>query len=255
MKGSGYEPRRYRESLAAPGLRAFTVTYLESDLWLAVAADAPAETEAEARLAVLAVRRELEDYIAEDPVFLTTLAPHVPAAGCPDVARAMADAAARAGVGPMAAVAGAVAAAVGRHLEALFGLEEVIIENGGDIYLRSRRTRHIAVYAGASPLSNRVAIAVDPSLSPLGVCTSSGTVGHSLSFGRADAATVLATDAAAADAYATALGNRVQGPADVDAALAWAAGQPEVLGAVVVAGDRIGAVGQVELVPYNNFGR
>jgi ApbE superfamily uncharacterized protein (UPF0280 family) len=250
MKGSGYEPRRYRESLAAPGLRAFTVRYLETDLWLAVAADAPAEAEAEARLAVLAARRELEDYIAGDPVFLTTLEPHEPARSCPEIVRAMADAAAKAGVGPLAAVAGAVAAYVGRHLEALFGLEEVIVENGGDIYLRSRQVRHIAVYAGRSPLSNRVAIAIDPSLTPLGVGTSSGTVGHSLSFGRADAATVLAKDAATADAYATALGNRVKGPADLDAALAWAAAQPEVLGAVAVAGDRIGAVGQVELVPY-----
>jgi ApbE superfamily uncharacterized protein (UPF0280 family) len=242
MKGSGYEPRRYRESLAAPGLRAFTVRYLETDLWLAVAADAPAEAEAEARLAVLAARRELEDYIAGDPVFLTTLEPHEPARSCPEIVRAMADAAAKAGVGPLAAGAGAG--------EALFGLEEVIVENGGDIYLRSRQVRHIAVYAGRSPLSNRVAIAIDPSLTPLGVGTSSGTVGHSLSFGRADAATVLAKDAATADAYATALGNRVKGPADLDAALAWAAARPDVLGAVAVAGDRIGAVGQVELVPY-----
>jgi ApbE superfamily uncharacterized protein (UPF0280 family) len=250
MKASGYEPRRYRDSLAAPGLRSFTVRYLETDLWVAVGQDAPPEAEAEAREAVLAVRRELEDYIADDPAFLTTLAPHRPLAGCPELVQAMADAAAAAGVGPMAAVAGAVSAAVARRLEEVFALDEVIVENGGDIYLRSRLPRRIAVYAGRSPLSNRLALVVAPELTPLGVCTSSGTVGHSLSFGRADAATVLARDAAAADAYATALGNRVKGPEDVEAALAWAAAMPEVLGAVVIAGDRVGAVGQVELEPY-----
>ncbi len=250
MKTSGYEPRRYRDSLAAPGLRTFTVTYLETDLWVAVEQGAPPEVEAEARETVLAVRRELEDYIAGDPGFLTTLTPHRPGAGCPDIVRAMADAAASAGVGPMAAVAGAVSAAVAQRLGDVFGLDEVIVENGGDLYLRSRQARLIAVYAGQSPLSNRLALKIAPELMPLGVCTSSGTVGHSLSFGRADAATVLAADAAVADAFATALGNMVKGPADIDAALAWIATRPEVLGAVVIVGDRVGAVGQVELVPY-----
>lgn len=250
MKSGAYEPRRYRDSLAGPGLRAFTVSRLESDLWVAVAADAPPAAEAAALAAVLDARRELEAYIAADREFLTALAPYEPRAGCPALARAMAAAAALAGTGPMAAVAGAVSAYVGRRLEELFGLTEVIVENGGDIYLRSSVPRRIAIYAGASPLSNKLAINVSPTLSPLGICTSSGTVGHSLSFGKADAATVLAKDAATADAYATALGNRVQGPGDIDAALAWAAARPEVLGAVVIAGDKIGAVGQVELGPY-----
>jgi ApbE superfamily uncharacterized protein (UPF0280 family) len=255
MKAGAYEPRHYRDSLAGPGLRAFTASYLETDLWVAVERDAPPTAEEVARTAMLDARRELEEYVATDREFLTTLVPYEPRVDCPAIVREMAAAAARAGVGPMAAVAGAVSAYVGRRLEELFGLTEVIVENGGDIYLRSSVPRKIAIYAGASPLSNKLALTVSPALSPLGVCTSSGTVGHSLSFGKADAATVLAKDAATADAYATALGNRVQGPQDIDAALAWAAARPEVLGAVVIAGDRVGAVGQVELVPYNNFGR
>lgn len=251
MKAGAYEPRRYRDSMAGPGLRTFTVSHLESDLWVAVAADAPPEAEEAARTAMLEARRGLEEYIATDREFLTALVPYEPRPGCPALARAMAAAAALAGVGPMAAVAGAVSAYVGRRLEELFGLTEVIVENGGDIYLRSNVPRRIAIYAGASPLSNRLALTLSPTLSPLGICTSSGTVGHSLSFGKADAATVLAKDAATADAYATALGNHIQGPSDIDAALAWAAASPEVLGAVVIAGDRVGAVGQVELGPYS----
>lgn len=250
MKSPAYEPRRYRDSMAGPGLRTFTVSHLESDLWVAVAAGAPAEAEEAARDAMLEARRALEEYIAADREFLTALAPYEPRGDCPAMAREMAAAASLAGVGPMAAVAGAVSAYVGRRLEAQFGLTEVIVENGGDIYLRSSVPRKIAIYAGTSPLSNRLALTLSPTLSPLGVCTSSGTVGHSLSFGKADAATVLARDAATADAYATALGNRVQGPENIDAALSWIAAQPEVLGAVVIAGDRVGAVGQVELGPY-----
>ncbi|MDT8902886.1 UPF0280 family protein [Anaeroselena agilis] len=250
MKSAAYEPRRYRDGMAGPGFKTFTVSHLETDLWVAVTADAPPEAEEAARVAMLEARRELEVYIATDRAFLTALAPYEPQTGCPALIRAMADAAALAGTGPMAAVAGAVSAYVGRRLEELFGLAEVIVENGGDIYLRSSVPRKIAIYAGASPLSNKLAITLSPTLSPLGICTSSGTVGHSLSLGKADAATVLAKDAATADAYATALGNRVQGPQDIDAALAWAAASPEVLGAVVIAGDKVGAVGDVELAPY-----
>jgi ApbE superfamily uncharacterized protein (UPF0280 family) len=107
----------------------------------------------------------------------------------------------------------------------------------------------VALFAGKSPLSHRVGLRIDPSWSPLGVCTSSGTVGHSLSFGRADAACVVAPDAALADAAATALGNRVRDAGDIPAALEWAAGLPEILGSVVIVGDKLGARGQVELVP------
>ncbi|MCA1989441.1 MAG: hypothetical protein LDL07_09915, partial [Desulfarculus sp.] len=83
---------------------------------------------------------------------------------------------------------------------------------------------------------------------PLAVCTSSGTVGHSLSLGRADAATILAKDAALADAAATALGNRVRTAADLATALDWAQGVPGVLGALVIKGSQLAAWGEVELV-------
>ena len=99
-------------------------------------------------------------------------------------------ASAMAGVGPMAAVAGAVAGSIGADLEAEFGCREIVVENGGDIWLRFEETLEISVFAGSSPLSERVGVSIPPSLSPLGVCTSSGTVGPSLSLGLADAAMV-----------------------------------------------------------------
>jgi hypothetical protein len=163
------------------------------------------------------------------------------------VVKEMIAAARRVGVGPMAAVAGALAERVGRALSSLS--EEVIVENGGDLFLSIRRPATVALYAGKSPLSRRVGLKIDPALSPLGVCTSSGTVGHSFSFGRADAACVLAPAAALADAAATALGNRVPDAGGIPLALEWAAGVPELIGAVVIVGDKLGAWGRVELAP------
>jgi ApbE superfamily uncharacterized protein (UPF0280 family) len=163
------------------------------------------------------------------------------------VVREMIQGASRTGVGPMAAVAGALAARVGEALAPWS--PEVIVENGGDIYLKLLAPATVALFAGQSPLSHRVGLKIDPGLSPLGVCTSSGTVGHSLSFGRADAACVLARNTALADAAATALGNLVQDAGDIGAALEWAAGLPEILGAVVIVGDKLGVRGQVELAP------
>jgi ApbE superfamily uncharacterized protein (UPF0280 family) len=136
---------------------------------------------------------------------------------------------------------------VGRQLAPLS--PEVIVENGGDIFLAIEQPATVALFAGRSPLSHRVGLKLDPSLSPLGVCTSSASVGHSLSLGRADAACVLAPSAALADAAATALGNRVQGPDTIPPALEWAAALPGILGALVIVGAKLGAWGGVELAP------
>lgn len=147
----------------------------------------------------------------------------------------------------MAAVAGAIAQAVGQALVPLS--PEVIVENGGDIFLSLAAPVTVALLAGDSPLSLKVGLHLEADQTPLGVCTSSGTMGHSLSFGRADAACVVAADAALADAAATALGNRVKTAADIGPALEWLARVSGVRGGVVIIGDTLGAWGQVELRP------
>jgi uncharacterized protein len=237
------EPRTYRARMARPGLMGFRVAVKETDLWVLAARDFSPEV----REIVIQERRQLEAYIAGHPEFLTTLVPWPPDPFAPPVVREMIEAAAAAEVGPMAAVAGALAARVGRQLAPLS--PEIIVENGGDIFLAIQQPATVALFAGKSPLSHRVGLNLDPGLSPLGVCTSSATVGHSLSLGRADAACVLAKSCALADAAATALGNRVQGPDTIASALAWVAALPDILGAVVIVGDKLGAWGQVELVP------
>jgi hypothetical protein len=240
---SHFQPRTYRTRMAREGLVPFQVTVKETDLFILAARDLSAE----ARRVVVQERAQLEAYIAVHPEFLSALTPWSDDPFAPPLVRDMVAAGGRAGVGPMAAVAGAIAERVGHSLLALSS--EVIVENGGDIFLAVTHPATLALYAGQSPLSYRVGLRVHPADTPLGVCTSAGTVGHSLSFGRADAACVLAPAASLADALATALGNRVRQAGDIAAALDWLAGIPGVLGGVVVVGEHLGAWGRVELIP------
>jgi ApbE superfamily uncharacterized protein (UPF0280 family) len=160
-----------------------------------------------AKNGMLEARQVLERYIATDPFFLATLEPYEPASDEPVILR-MAGAAKKAGVGPMAAVAGAIAwAGVEEMVEhgAAFG----VIDNGGDIALISDRPVRVGVHAGTAPISDKVAFVVPPQDRVLGICTSSATVGPSISFGIADAVTVFSHDVALADAWATAVCNQI----------------------------------------------
>lgn len=167
----------------------------------------------------------------------------------PRIVRMMTDAGRKAGVGPMAAVAGAVAEQVGRELMA--HSPEVIVENGGDIFLKVDAPLTLAIFAGDSPLSCRVGLRIHAAEAPAGVCTSSGTVGHSLSMGKADAVCVLSASCALADAAATAIGNRVGHPRDIASALDFGRSIPGVAGIVIIVGDKIGFQGELEVVPVS----
>jgi ApbE superfamily uncharacterized protein (UPF0280 family) len=235
--------RTYRKSMHAEDLVGFRVTLSETDLFVYAEGDLRREVEAVA----LRERRILRSYIKGRPDFQWSLEPVAVEADAPLLIRRMAQAAAKAGVGPMAAVAGAIAEAVGEAL--LPASPELIIENGGDIFLASSRPRRVGLYAGRSPFSGRLGLRIDPTLTPLGICTSSGTVGHALSFGEADAVVVLSPDAALADAVATAAGNLVKSKDHIPRAIEFAAGIEGIIGILIVCGDQLGAWGQVELVP------
>lgn len=237
--------RSYRRAMHPSDLVSFRVAVGETDLWVA----AGAEIGSLVKERVLHHRRVLKTYLGRDPGFAAALVPRAALPGAPPLIRRMLDAGAAAGVGPMAAVAGAIAQAVGEDLR--MDSPEIILENGGDIYLRSTHRRIVSILAGDSTLSGTVGLALSPCPDGLGVCTSAGTVGPSLSLGRADAAVIVAPDVALADAAATALGNRIHRANDLERAVAWAAGLPGVLGAVAVLGDRLAAAGKVELVPID----
>ena len=238
-----YEPRIYRYSGARhDDLVAVEVCVLETDLLVLAKTDLSAE----ARQLVVGARRDLEAFIARAPRFAESWVPVEVPVDAAQIVRAMADAAALAGVGPMAAVAGAMAEHVARGLAP--HTSEVIVENGGDDFLVLEKERIVGIEAGASPLSGKVGLRIAPGATPLGVATSSGTVGPSVSLGRADAVTILAASGALADAVATAAGNVVRGPADIDAGLATGRGVRGVLGVVIIAGDAMGVWGDVDLV-------
>jgi ApbE superfamily uncharacterized protein (UPF0280 family) len=236
-----YEPRTYRNLVKAGDLVAFTVQVEETDLYIRAQRDLSEK----ALAAIREARSSLESYIAEHPPFRESLEPLGVPEDASGIVREMAGAAQKAGVGPMAAVAGAMAEAVGREL--LRFSPEVIVENGGDIFLSVRSSRHVMVYAGSSPLSNKLSIEIRPEKTPLGVCTSSGTVGHSLSVGAADAVTVLSRSASLADAAATAVGNVVKSDADIEKGLDLGKRIEGVDGIVIVIAAKMGAWGDVLL--------
>jgi ApbE superfamily uncharacterized protein (UPF0280 family) len=159
----------------------------------------------------------------------------------------MEEAAEKVNVGPMATVAGAFAEFVGKDL--LKFSSEIIVENGGDIFLKTAKSRLVGVYAGEnSPLTGKIALKIEPADTPLGICTSSGTVGHSLSFGKSDAVVVLAPSAALADAAATAIGNIVKAETDIEIALEFARGVSGLVGVAVIINDKMGVWGKVNLI-------
>jgi ApbE superfamily uncharacterized protein (UPF0280 family) len=224
-------------------LTTFQVVVKETDLLVHAARKLVAET----RELVLEHRGYVEAYIKAHPDFLTTLQPWRLEGPAPNIVTAMTTAAARAGVGPMAAIAGAIAEQVGLGILNL--TDQVIVENGGDIFIKTNTPATVGIFAGSSPLSLRVGIRLNCEKKPVAVCTSSGTLGHSLSLGKADAVCVVADSCALADAAATAIGNLVKSPADIHGAINRAKKLAEICGIVIIAGDKIGAWGNLEVVP------
>ena len=237
-----YEPRFYRLWSTDKDLVSFNVTVKETDLYIRAIRD----LQSESREVVIGERAALEDYIRCHPGFSVAMEPYPVGDEAPGIVREMAEAAEKAGVGPMAAVAGAIAERVGKAL--LEFSPEVIVENGGDIFLKSRKKLTVGIYAGKSPFSDRLALEIRPSETPLGICTSSGTVGHSLSFGKADAVIVLAPCTALADAAATAIGNLVKEEADIPKGLDFSKEIDGLKGVVIIKDEKMALWGHVKIV-------
>ncbi len=236
-----YEKRVYRNLVKTDDLIKFEVVVKETDLLIRADSNLSKET----RESVLKYRHQLETYIAMNPGFQQSLVPVAEDPYAPEIVKQMIQASQRAGVGPMAAVAGAMADLVSRDLLKLS--KEIIVENGGDIYLASSRERTIGVYAGNSPLSLKIGIVIPPGETPLGVCTSSGTVGPSLSFGKAHAVCILSKSSALADAAATAVGNVVKEKKDISSGLARAREIEGVLGTLIIVEEKMGIWGRIKL--------
>lgn len=194
------------------------------------------------------IRKVLENYIEQNPGFASSLEalalPQTSSVIPPEVLT-MLECGLKTSTGPMSAVAGLVAEKVGLRLAAAFNLEELVVENGGDLFLKNNRVVNSVIHAGASPLSDKMAFSLPAG--NWGICTSSGTLGHSFSFGKADAVTVIAKSTPCADAWATALANEVKSAEDMEKILDRVSQINEILGCAIIVGEQIGIRGTIEV--------
>jgi len=232
----------YRELIAPGNLFSFQVEIKETNLLILASRKLPKQTEE----ALVWCRKDIEQYIYRNPIFRTTFKPFPLEEGMPPIVRTMAEAGREAGVGPMAAVAGAIAEFVGKEL--LNYCNQVIVENGGDIFMKVKKRRIVGIYAGDSPLSKRIALQIEPQDTPLGICCSAGTFGHSQSLGTADAVIILSPFTALADAVATAVGNLVKDEASIQKGLEFVQKIPFIRGGIIIKEKKMGAWGRLRIV-------
>lgn len=232
----------YRELITPRDLFSFQVEIKESNLFVLASRKLPKQTEE----ALVWCRKDIEQYIYRNPIFRTTFKPFPLEEGMPPIVRTMAEAGREAGVGPLATVAGAIAEFVGKEL--LNYCDQVIVENGGDIFMKVKKRRIVGIYAGDSPLSKRIALQIEPQDTPLGICCSAGTFGHSQSLGTADAVIILSPFTALADAVATAVGNLVKDEAGIQKGLEFVRKIPFIRGGVIVKEKKMGAWGRLRIL-------
>ena len=234
-----YKERNYRDLVEGKNLVSFQIKEEESDLYIR----ANQELAFYARQLLIIYREQIESYINSHPLFKRTLLPYPQDDEAPEIINSMVQAANLCGVGPMAAVAGAIAEFVGREL--LNYSSEVIVENGGDIFIKSNKERKVSIFAGESPLSQKIILKIKAQKNFVGICTSSGTVGPSLSFGKADAVTVISDSVLLADAAATAVGNLIKSKEDIDKGLIYARKIKGIKGVVIIKEDNMGLWGEI----------
>ncbi len=236
-KRLGFGKRFYRRMARPKGLVSFNVAIKETDLWIS----AEKELIKEAGGLVLEARHQIESYIRSYPAFLTALSPWKKDILAPSVVKEMISASERAKVGPMAAVAGAIAEYVGRGL--LRFSKEVIVENGGDVFVCLNRQVNVSVFSNSS---YDMGIVIKKDMMPVGICSSSGKIGHSLSFGRSDIVTVVSHSASIADAAATFIANRIKQTEDIKAIEDWASQIDGVIGVLAMINENISLWGDLE---------
>ncbi|MCD6504037.1 UPF0280 family protein [Candidatus Bathyarchaeota archaeon] len=197
--------------------------------------------------AAVKYRVELDRYVEEKPEILWALEPIDCDENAPRIVKMMCMSAKKAKVGPMAAVAGALADLIA---EAALqnGAAGVLVENGGELFVDGKYQFTVSIGAGKSPISQQIGLKLTPDLYPIGIATSSATVGHALSFGMADAVTVVSRNAALADALATAICNATRGERAEEAVkqgLRAAESYNEVRGVLIIVRDKVGVLGEI----------
>jgi len=189
-------------------------------------------------------RTLIENYIKKDPFFLTTLKPIKIKKTAPEIVKLMAKGSKIANVGPMAAVAGTIAEFIARKLIKQ-GAKTAIVENGGDIYAITKENIIIGLFSGNNKIAEKLAFRLNKTNTPIAICSSSSKLGHSISFGKCDLATVFSKKSYIADAVATAVGNKVSSIKDIEKTLNWAVKLKDIEGIIIIKDHKVGMIGDI----------
>jgi ApbE superfamily uncharacterized protein (UPF0280 family) len=229
-------------------LNSYEVHYRQTNLWVR----SQGIFQKEILATVIKSHNEILAYAGREPRFLSALTPLPFDDTAPPIVKTMLRAASEAGVGPMAAVAGAIAERVGKMLMNM-SPSDVIVENGGDCFIYSTENVVVGVYGGKKArLAKPIMVKLRRDQLPISVCTSSSFIGHSLSFGKAHAATVFSKDGAFADAVATAIANSLKNPSDIEPVLNRWGSHPKITAIVAIVEQFIGFYGDIELTDGSN---
>jgi len=232
----------YRKSISLKDKYFYRLRYKYTDIFITSDADILNDLEEP----VISFYSCLEGIILHDRTFLKSLEPIKEKENYPGYIKKMCRAACRFGVGPMAAVAGAVCDRIAEKISGNCGL--LMIENGGDVFIKSEKSVRIGLFISNSFFSDRLNIVIDAKQTPCGICSSSGTMGHSLSLGKSDLVTVMAESAAMADAAATAVANSIMENSDVEKSINIYKKYKEVKGIIVIKDNSIGLWGELQII-------
>lgn len=242
-----YQPRFYRDFFSDERFRSFSFVVEESDLWVGVDEKSFCKAMPEFCIdKVNELRTSIKEYIKIHPEFGSSLSPLDLVSDMPVFAKEMICAGRKAGVGPMATVAGYVAGFLAKQILDKYQPAELVLENGGDIFAKVKRPLSVMIYAGDSPFSGKAGVSVPEGI--YGICTSAGTVGHSYSQGVADGVMVACKDITLADAFATSIANKVKDAGCIDDLISKVENQKEILSCLIICGDKIGICGEFELI-------
>jgi ApbE superfamily uncharacterized protein (UPF0280 family) len=220
------------------------IVFKQTDIWLKTEGKPDCQ---QAELFLKQAYHDIEGYLACDKGFLQSLHPCKVPETAPEIIKDMSRYSEEADVGPMAGVAGAIAEYIGKRISSRHRL--VFCNNGGDIYYRSPAEESFSLSAPGSPFDNKIRICVPSSIEGKGLCTSSGTFGHSINMGRAYAVSILAQNACLADVWATAVSNRIRSHLDLKHILKWCTETECIEGVVILVDDYLAAWGDIRLAP------
>ncbi len=243
------DQRIYRKFFKSKDMVSFRVHQKETDIYVAVDDRKKGNLKSivdKTEKLVGEYRRDIENYIRNYPIFEVSFRPVVVDSDAPEIIKDMARAALLVNVGPFASVAGAIAGALGRELSE--EISDVIVENGGDVFIKSSKLRKVGIYCESDEISNRIGLEVHPADTPLGICASSGTQGHSFSFGRADLAVAISNSTTLADACATAVGNLIKDKRDIAKGIDFAKSIEGIKGVVIIKDGQFGLWGDIKIV-------